>query len=229
MHSLVSRTRSSRRPCPSRASRRRTAVADAARARDAAARTARGERPAGRPDVGVERRAESLRLVGRQALLFDQRMHTLDEEVAIAPGESQTLIAVTSPFISQANEATRADGGSDTRRSRSTHSSNSASGAVTRSMNTAGTVVERLRLLDRVRRQGIHADDGQHRIRAGGPVQVPNLRLGPSSTEHAERLEPAGTQRGDYRPSAQRPFLPGTARTTVPRCDDLSPRSNSPR
>jgi hypothetical protein len=47
----------------------------------AAAGTAYGERSAGRSDVGAQRRAESLWLVGGRAVLFDELMNALHEEV----------------------------------------------------------------------------------------------------------------------------------------------------
>lgn len=55
---------------------------------------------------------------------------------AIASGESQTLMHVTSPSDSHATDTTRAGGGSVTMRSRASHSSNSSRGATTRSTNT---------------------------------------------------------------------------------------------
>ena len=89
-----------------------------------------------RSEVGVERRAESLRLVGGRAVLFDYRMNALDEEVGDrlgrVPDVDRPSPRRSSPKRSRRPELTVGPirGGVVP-----PSSSNSARGAVSRSMN----------------------------------------------------------------------------------------------
>jgi hypothetical protein len=110
---------------------------------------------------------------------------------AIASGESQTLMHVTSPSDSHATDTTRAGGGSVTMRSRASHSSNSSRGATTRSTNT---------------RASSHLPDVlRGRWAFGWPVGGPNPASTSSSAWAVDRVTERGTSGEQLTPWASWP------------------------